>query len=112
MTVILLAQIQSECQDQAQQNFEPDLDLNCLLMLSTEECDQQKYQTLICLAWSASKPFTKVINRRHKQVMSKTETTKCYMYVQPHDMSSKNKIRQSNSLDPDQPDKILNLAWT
>ena len=50
MTVILLAQIQSECQDQAQQNFEPDLDLNCLLMLSTEECDQQKYQTLICLA--------------------------------------------------------------
>ena len=50
MTVILLAQIQSECQDQAQQNFEPDLDLNCLLMLSTEECDQQKYQTFICLA--------------------------------------------------------------
>ena len=49
MTVILLAQIQSECQDQAQQNFEPDLDLNCLLMLSTEECDQQKYVNMSSL---------------------------------------------------------------
>ena len=27
--------------------------------------------------------------------------------MQPHDMSSKDKIRQSNILDPDQPDKTF-----